>query len=486
MVLADALVAQSLDAESDATFHAALEAAETVDEAISGVTQHAFVLTWRRHDPQEALAVLGATGELVSGPHAKILAAHRTNALLAMNRLDEVVTCAGELLADNDLPGRAELVARTSLSLAAALTGRPQRALAEACLAERVLPRYLDSAAGQIGAFALPVGHHIALLSLGQFDRADRQAEAQVALGEAVDARLLVGQWLTLIGNLGVQRGHAHTARGRLERAVEILDNDVLGLLPLALASLAQAAAVTGDLAGAQEFAAQARRAEGSSVLQAAVQPALAWVDACSGRPEAAVATSLAAAEEARRAGQVLLEARPLHDAARFGAAPRVVQRLRDLARGAEGDWLPLIRDHAEHLAARDPQALEGLIDRCAVLGDRVVAAECAARSAIWYAAAGDEPARIRARRRATQLLARLEPVTTPALQAEVATRLRPTLTPRETEVALLAGQGLTTRAMAERLHVSLRTTENHLHRIYGKLGVSGKVELAHLLSQRE
>lgn len=484
MVLADALVAQRLDAESDAVFQAALDAATTVDEAISGVTQYAFVLTWRRHDPEEALAVLSATEDLVSDQHAKILAAQRTNVLVAHNRLDEVVDLAGGLLGSGgEMPGQAELLARTSLSLAWALTGKPHRALAEACTAEHVLPQHLDTVAGQIAAFALPYGRQIALLSLGRLDAADEQAAAQLAIGEALDARLLIAYWLTLIGNLGTIRGHAHTARARLERAVAVLgDTDVLGLLPLALASLAHAAAVTGDLRTAQAVAARARQTVGSSVLAAAVQPALAWVDACAGRLDAAVATSLAAARDARQAGQVLLEVRPLQDAARFAAADRVVGRLRELARGAEGDWIPLARDHAECLVGRDPVALEALVDRFVALGDRVTAAECAATSASWFAAAGDDADSIRARRRATQLLAGLEPLSTPALEAEVVARLRPVLTRRETEVALLASQRLSTRAIAERLHVSMRTAENHLHRIYGKLGVSGKAELSRRL----
>jgi DNA-binding NarL/FixJ family response regulator len=51
-------------------------------------------------------------------------------------------------------------------------------------------------------------------------------------------------------------------------------------------------------------------------------------------------------------------------------------------------------------------------------------------------------------------------------------------LTPREREVALLAAGGLSSPAIAERLVVSVRTVDNHLQRVYGKLGIGGRGEL--------
>ncbi|WP_345005810.1 helix-turn-helix transcriptional regulator, partial [Dactylosporangium siamense] len=56
-------------------------------------------------------------------------------------------------------------------------------------------------------------------------------------------------------------------------------------------------------------------------------------------------------------------------------------------------------------------------------------------------------------------------------------------LTRREREVALLAARGLSNRDIAERLTVSGRTVENHLARVYLKLGVHGREGLAAALS---
>lgn len=51
-------------------------------------------------------------------------------------------------------------------------------------------------------------------------------------------------------------------------------------------------------------------------------------------------------------------------------------------------------------------------------------------------------------------------------------------LTDRELEVARLAARGLTSPEVAQQLTISVRTVENHLHRVYAKLGVDGRREL--------
>jgi DNA-binding CsgD family transcriptional regulator len=55
-------------------------------------------------------------------------------------------------------------------------------------------------------------------------------------------------------------------------------------------------------------------------------------------------------------------------------------------------------------------------------------------------------------------------------------------LTNREREIALLAADGLPSRVIAERLYLSVRTVDNHLARIYTKLGVTGRSQLPGVL----
>jgi HD-GYP domain-containing protein (c-di-GMP phosphodiesterase class II) len=52
-------------------------------------------------------------------------------------------------------------------------------------------------------------------------------------------------------------------------------------------------------------------------------------------------------------------------------------------------------------------------------------------------------------------------------------------LTPRETEVLVLAAKGGTTRAVARSLGITPKTAGNHIERIYTKIGVNSRAEAA-------
>jgi DNA-binding NarL/FixJ family response regulator len=58
-------------------------------------------------------------------------------------------------------------------------------------------------------------------------------------------------------------------------------------------------------------------------------------------------------------------------------------------------------------------------------------------------------------------------------------------LTPREQELLKLVCQGLSNKEIAQHLFLSVRTVENHLASIYGKLGVRSRTEAAVLALQR-
>jgi two-component system nitrate/nitrite response regulator NarL len=48
----------------------------------------------------------------------------------------------------------------------------------------------------------------------------------------------------------------------------------------------------------------------------------------------------------------------------------------------------------------------------------------------------------------------------------------------RETQVANLGAEGLSTKEIAKRLGITEHTVSNYLFRIYNKLGISSRVEL--------
>ncbi|MEU2159302.1 helix-turn-helix transcriptional regulator [Streptomyces sp. NPDC019396] len=55
-------------------------------------------------------------------------------------------------------------------------------------------------------------------------------------------------------------------------------------------------------------------------------------------------------------------------------------------------------------------------------------------------------------------------------------------MTRRELEIALLASRSLASRDIAARLTLSTRTVDNHLQRVYAKLGITDRRDLAGLL----
>jgi DNA-binding CsgD family transcriptional regulator len=62
----------------------------------------------------------------------------------------------------------------------------------------------------------------------------------------------------------------------------------------------------------------------------------------------------------------------------------------------------------------------------------------------------------------------------------------RDQLTAQETQIALLARDGLSNPEIGARLFISPRTVEYHLHKVYGKLGISSRTELRLVLADGE
>jgi DNA-binding NarL/FixJ family response regulator len=59
-------------------------------------------------------------------------------------------------------------------------------------------------------------------------------------------------------------------------------------------------------------------------------------------------------------------------------------------------------------------------------------------------------------------------------------------LTPQELQLGLIVGRGATNKEAAAALFISPKTVEAHLHRIYVKLGIRSRTELARLLARAQ
>ncbi|MFC8084232.1 AAA family ATPase [Streptomyces sp. NPDC057340] len=196
---------------------------------------------------------------------------------------------------------------------------------------------------------------------------------------------------------------------------------------PMFLEPLVDSALATGDVAGAEHWtrlaAAEARRLDVPTQTGAALR-ALGMVEGRRGRPEAAARAFADAAEMSLRSGAGLREA---HSA--LLAVPHAAAAGDDT--GAAALW------RRGHRIATDGGAVLLL-----ALADRL------------RPAASDTP----------DVLAGLSR--------------------REREVADLVAAGLTNQAVAEKLHLSTRTVESHVARVYRKTGVGSRAALAALVAR--
>ena len=167
-----------------------------------------------------------------------------------------------------------------------------------------------------------------------------------------------------------------------------------------------------------------------------------------------------------------------LHDLARLGDPdPARAAPLADRGIGCIGTARI---HHITGLGTGDLDRLGSAAEEFAKIGAYLLAAEAA------FGLAGEHRRRGRSRdatawtRQATAWAEKCPAARTPGLampDEPVA------LTKREREVAVLAAGGITSKDIAERLFVSVRTVDNHLGRVYDKFGIASRAELAEIMA---
>ncbi|MFI6507695.1 LuxR C-terminal-related transcriptional regulator [Streptosporangium sp. NPDC050855] len=248
---------------------------------------------------------------------------------------------------------------------------------------------------------------------------------------------------------------------------------------PLALAGLAAAAALQGDVRAAETALAEYA---GLAVPVHVPEERLgeAWTHVARGEQEEARTVLRAAAAEARERGQFSSETVFLTDLARLGGAAETAGRLAELAR--TGGPLTAARARlAAALASHDPAGLSAVAGDLDRMGASLLAAEAASAAAELWRRSGDSRRASAAAARSAASAALCEGARTPVLRTAGAAV---PLTAREREIAILAAEGMSSKDIAARLTISVRTVDNHLQRVYAKLGVSARRELADRLGR--
>jgi DNA-binding CsgD family transcriptional regulator len=318
----------------------------------------------------------------------------------------------------------------------------------------------------------------LALVSAGRLTEARSLVDADDR--HAADGSpQLVGMWSGFRGLVAKLQGDTATALVNLRAAVSLLeDGDMYGFTQLWLAELAAAAALAGDAAGARRTLedAVARDSDANRIFEPWIALDAAWVLVAEGRVGAAVDQALAAADRARDAEQRAFEVIAAFDVARLGRPELVNERLADLAARVEGPLAALCAQASEALRSRDVRRLVASARDAERLGGYLLAAELATTAAAYGSAVSGPGAAAHIAERARRLRQRSDGAATPLL-ATVSAHFA--LTHREREIAELAAAGRTSPEIGRTLHISARTVDNHLGRVYSKLGVNGRSALA-------
>lgn len=422
----------------------------------------------------DALAVLrGADGGGRSEPALALIRAlielYSNNAYEADRIVESVAAGFG------DSPAEQAIIAAARAQPLAAL-GRTDDALAAAETA-LAFARATDGR-------AIP-GHTVAnaLLTLGTVQLHDGRIDdarrsAQAALVEAIDAddEIVSRSIEFLLARIAADAGRLETsARWYRDTMSGAMTVGPISLYIPALASLAIVLIGHGDVD--ESRAELATVPDGVDTGPGGVI-ARAWLAAADGDAETARDLLLTEAAAVTASGHVFLAGTFLLHLARLGGADAAAPPLARLAADTGSRLVALQSAHAAAEAAHDRAGLEAAGEEWSRRGAHLLAAEAFASAARAARADGEQRQAVALQARSDDEAAQCEGAATPLLRfAEVLTPL----TRREREIAALAAEGASSKDIAARLFLSTRTVDNHLQSVYGKLGISGRHELARL-----
>lgn len=372
---------------------------------------------------------------------------------------------------------RTEVTMRAALALALAWCGRVEESLA-------ATDGHLDTSGRDAGGWVTMTwavaARALALRLTGRVADLARIANAEYRMGVQLNDPYGRSQGACALGWVALAHGQLDAAISRFrEAATDIGAAFFLDSRVEALSGLAEALALAGDVEGAGAAVVAARR-EARRQNDCTPHPiiASAWVGAAEGAVSDAIATLDQAAAQARARHQTAMEFLALHTAVRLGSG-QAASRLATLARRVEGDLSKIAAEHAAALA-RPPHdagpALERVAERYASLSLELFASEASAQASRYHRLAGNSRRATASATRAHFFMAGHEG---PRPMALTLALTPPGITRRENEVARLAVRGLSSQAIATKLNLSVRTVDTHLARVYFKLGISGRGELA-------
>jgi DNA-binding CsgD family transcriptional regulator/tetratricopeptide (TPR) repeat protein len=441
--LADSRFFNDSDLDGALAAHEAARERMSDPDEIAAVDARRAALLAGAGRPLEALRITDAMAP-VSSPRTRVeVSTAVAISLISVGRTDEAAALARESGAEHaDLPG---WLARRGIAQhlvneahALAYTGRYIEARR---LLEPAVERALATSA--MGAWIW------FNMTLGEIARDTGRAHETIRrFREVAEVAPRIGQDATLVwAHVGVAQGHLLLGQcGPAAAALELADQ-------------------AGDSPVATSFGTRERTR--------------AWLDACRGDLTAARQQIRDIIPRHREDGVYIFESALLHDLARLGSPHEAVDRLEQLAGCIDGPLATIHAAHARALAERDVAKQRDVIDRYEEIDVLVLAAEAAAELADMHRARAESRLATAAQQRAADLADRAGGLHTPGLARGEG--IEP-LTSREREVALMAAAGRSSKDIGDRLGLSTRTVDTHLARVYRKLGIPGRSELASAL----
>jgi DNA-binding CsgD family transcriptional regulator len=291
---------------------------------------------------------------------------------------------------------------------------------------------------------------------------------------------VLAGRWVGLRGLAEVTAGLSVTAAASLREAVAATEHrDPFGMARICRVALARAVAGTGDAASAAGWLDRAEESADPTCPQFRpwIELHRAWALAATGTHSAALRAARRAVELAAAMNLPAVEAVAHYDVIRLGGTADL-RRLTTLGTEAGHPFTSSLVAAATSVVQGDADGLARVGVAFAALGHHLLSAEASAAASRAYRRAGCRASANLHLERSIAERARCEGTETPLLGRHPVDEL---LAPREREVALLATHH-SSRHIAQRLGLSVRTVENNLARAYAKLGVSGRAALRALL----
>ncbi|MFF5028799.1 LuxR C-terminal-related transcriptional regulator [Streptomyces collinus] len=460
--------------------------AERAEDLVTVVMERTQNLFWGFADTRRTLEVNARAAARLDAVGRRVLRINEAGYRLYAGRVPDALRLLSD--AEDVAVPRLRMWGQLQRSLALCYAGRADEA---ARLARAVHEELIAAEHAQLPECASSHASGPAIYRVAALTEAGRGQEARAvgreAFDQAVAARALAPQiWLAAhLGRCELVAGHLPLARDWFTEAVGLARSH--GFRRAAVFAGAGLAAVHAQAGREAEAVRELDALDDDQlhVQQAALfmrQLAVAWLSALRGAREPAVRVLVEAAGRAREAGMAAYEGWLLTDAARLGAAALVRVRLTQLAARSEGPLAGVRAQLAVALAARDHRALRGTAEGLERLGLDMAGAEAAREASVLAAAVDESKAATYAAVLSRRLLDRCGTDRVSAERVGTPSRQRPEIRPltrRERDVVRLAVEGLTSQEIADRLVLSVRTVDNHLHRAYAKVGVSSRHELA-------